>query len=94
MNVATEHLSYVMKGEAIVQGAFECESHLWLQLSLTTSSHDPPYQAVSLTVTPIRSAQFSWQCGGQMQERDGSIALQMQETAAQLWESARRRAPM
>lgn len=88
MNVATEHLSYVMKGEAIVQGAFECESHLWLQLSPTASSHDPPYQAIPFTVTPIRSDQFSWPCGGQVQERDGSIALQMQETAAQLWESA------
>lgn len=39
----------MMKGEAIVQGAFECGSHLRLQLSPIASSHDPLHQAVPIS---------------------------------------------
>lgn len=43
-------------------------------------------------ITPTRSAQFSWLCEGQVQERDWNTALQMHDTAPQLWESMWRRA--
>jgi len=47
--VFEECLSYTTKGEAVAQGAFECGSHLWLQLSPTTSSHDPLHQAIPVS---------------------------------------------
>lgn len=49
MNTPEEHLSYTMKGEAIAQGAFECGSHLWLQLSPITSSHDPLHHLIPIS---------------------------------------------
>lgn len=42
-------LSCTTKGEAVVQGAFERGSHLRLQLSPITSSHDPLHQATPVS---------------------------------------------
>lgn len=49
MNVSQEPLSHTMKAEPTAHGAFECRSHLQLQQSPITSSHDLLHQAIPVS---------------------------------------------